>query len=149
MRSAVVAWGNRVRVNWSRWIVDCDQVYCLGAMQVWPGQEWSRCGTCGQVIASLIWPRDIEAIEAVLCLRPDEENRNWAWPETIEDLVLENVHHGLLSKMLNVDAESLTTPGHVPLVKVVDGVVIGGVIGGQLTTASRRHAIEESNKLQQ
>lgn len=146
--TALVSWGNRVRVNWSRWIVDCDSAMCLGAMQVWPGQEWSRCGTCERVITNLVWPRDPEAIEAILCVRPDEESRNWVWPETIDDLVLENVEHGLLSKMLKVDAESLTTPGHVPLVEVVDDVVVGGVIGHQLTTTSRRHAIEESNKLQ-
>lgn len=134
----LMQWGNRVRVNWGRWIVDCDSPFCLSAVQVHPGQDWAHCRDCNRTIANLIWPEDPEAIEVILCMRPDEEVRNWVWPETINDLVMENVVHGIFPPRIELGAPA----GIQMLVQVMDGRVVGGQVGLQLPSDSRRHAIE-------
>ena len=40
-------------------------------------------------------PTDREAIEMLLSLRPNPANRNWLPNETVEDLKLENIEHGI------------------------------------------------------
>jgi len=41
------------------------------------------------------FPEDRATIEAILLLRPNPANRNWLPGETLADLVLENVVHGI------------------------------------------------------
>lgn len=83
------------RVNWSRWIADCSNPHCRDAMMLPPGTPGMRCKDCG-AISEVVWPPDVEAITVVLARRPAEWNRNWAPPETVADLILENLEHGIL-----------------------------------------------------
>lgn len=88
-------------VNHGRWLVDCP--FC-GSTQVAAKTDrrflCAGTGSCGNAPAGgafvpVVWPKDTEAIEAVLVNRPDPNTRNWLPGETIKDLRRENVEHGI------------------------------------------------------
>lgn len=81
------------RVNASRWIVDCPNRFCGSAAQLRPGDGFF-CAECGTA-ADVVWPASTDAIEAALMLRPHWKNRNWEPGETVLDLLLENIRHGI------------------------------------------------------
>jgi len=79
----------RAYVNRGRWIAECE---CRHAAQVSSGDEW-RCPVCGTRYV-VLWPADRVAIQDALRQRP-VENQNWLPTETINDLLAENIEHGI------------------------------------------------------
>jgi hypothetical protein len=81
-------------VNHGAWLVKCPD--CEGAEYAWE-EGFYYCFSChnnsvGHQMRRLLFPEHREAIEAVLERRP-LLNRNWEEPETVEDLLLENIAH--------------------------------------------------------
>lgn len=76
-------------VNHNRWIAECP--HCKWAIQVVNETEMT-CGNC-HATDSIQYPNDRDAIDEVLSLRPNEENRNWYPYETLADLRIENAAH--------------------------------------------------------
>jgi hypothetical protein len=137
----VLPYGDYVRANWGRWLIDCSSPWCTSAMQVYPGQISVTCLDCGTTMGPLIWPADPDGIELLLLMRPVEKTRNWLPGETLQDLLAENVLHGILPKGIEpadpdaVAAELMTT---------VDDRLVSGLVGLQLRDDIRRHQIEEA-----
>lgn len=136
--SALLPFGDYVRANWGRWLIDCSSRYCTSAMQVYPGQVLVTCLDCGTTMGPLIWPADPAGVEALLSMRPDEKTRNWLPGETLQDLLMENVAHGILPPGLDLGASR-----PVELLTTVDERIVGGVVALSLTSDFRRHQIEE------
>jgi hypothetical protein len=102
--AAVVAF-----VNDGRWLAECPcgaaqlvsqsdrRYFCVDCMNQYAGGRWVR----------VAWPDDVtvEAIEALLVRRPFPDTRNWLPHETITDLFVENVTHGV---------GGIDAPGPVP-----------------------------------
>ena len=80
------------RVNHSRWLVDCPNCNSAEVMQV--GAKTFSCRECKSVY-TVVWPGNVDEINAILGIRPKAENRNWSPGETVEMLRLENVVHGI------------------------------------------------------
>lgn len=109
-REAALRWvGANVRVDWrargelhayvnhSNWVVDC--VFCRDALVAEPGEPFF-CPNCCMVsnnglAMAVIFPDNRAEIERVLLMRPDPEKRNWKLGETVEQLVAENIEHGI------------------------------------------------------
>lgn len=79
--------------NWGRWVARCPRLGCYSAKQLNPGQGFI-CDDCGH-ITDVVWPADTDIIEHLLMLRPDVTTRNWTASETVDDLWLENLRHGV------------------------------------------------------
>lgn len=124
--------GDYAHANWGRWVVLCSGPFCFAAQQVYPGQTLVTCQACETTLGPLIWPADPDAIEAILMLRPDMRTRNWHPGESLEDLLAENVAHGI----------DPPDTGHKVLIRSADGVLVGGAIGLLLRSDTRRHQIE-------
>lgn len=45
---------------------------------------------------TVVWPKKRQAIERVLLQRKDPLNRNWLIGETVDDLINENLEHGIV-----------------------------------------------------
>lgn len=97
------------RVNWGIWIASCDcgalssKVPAPGGVVFFdgPGAALVWCVRCRNGSTGRGWrpvagppPAVRAAIEAVLVLRPNVEDRNWDPSETIADLVAQNVERG-------------------------------------------------------
>jgi hypothetical protein len=67
--------------------------------------------------------------------RPEAPTRNWEPGETLEDLLAENVAHGLLPLELDVDGPS------VSLMATVDGRIVDGLLLDALPDAASRRAL--------
>ena len=86
---------NRKRVlayaNHGRWVADCP---CNGAEVVEPGEDM-LCGSCAMT-SSVQFPdeKTVAGIEAALGQRP-VLHRNWDPDETVDELVAQNIEHGL------------------------------------------------------
>lgn len=128
-----------VRANWGRWVADCPSPWCTSAMQVWPGQVHTRCGDCGTTMGPLIWPADPEGVETILLMRPDEKTRNWHPGETLNDLLNENIAHGILPKSIDWDSGAVQE-----LMTTMDDRLTGGLVALALPSNMRRHQIEEA-----
>lgn len=90
MRS--IGWdGVMVYANRGRWIAECE---CRSATQVQPDAKRWRCLECGARY-TLLWPGRRGEIEAALRVRRIV-NQNWLPTETVEDLLIENIEHGLM-----------------------------------------------------
>lgn len=113
-----------VRVNWSRWVSDCSGLLCLNAWQVQPGDTRWVCNLCGSV-TDLRWPPDPAAIELILSMRPDPHTRNWAPPETVTDLLAENIAHGVTPPEV---AALIGGPDTADLLTVIDGRATSGAL---------------------
>lgn len=85
------------------WVARCD---CGAEGVPGPGgvvfldQPLVWCPRCENVAVGGRWrvvrvPAVWEAIEAVLALRPDPETQNWQSQETLQDLIAENLAHGI------------------------------------------------------
>lgn len=81
------------RANWGRWLVDCPS--CPSALGLPPGTPVYSCWDC-DAVAEIVWPANPRDIERLLLMRPDPMNRNWEPGESLQDLYLENVDHGVL-----------------------------------------------------
>lgn len=84
----------RAKINYSRWIVMCP--HCNNAEFLFDDKRFfcTECQneTMDGKLYRIILPRSKRQIEALLEPRPTF-NRNWKYPETIEDLVEENEIH--------------------------------------------------------
>lgn len=85
-------------VNHGRWIARCP--FCKGAEMVDDTRaEFWCCGCRNAAVFSrpvyLVIPENRQEIEAVLLARPDYPTRNWRPGESLEDLIAENVRHGV------------------------------------------------------
>jgi len=138
--AALLPAGNYVIANWGRWVVNCASPACASAMQVWPGQEWVRCADCATLAADLIWPADPDGIEILLSMRPAEWNRNWLPGETLEDLLVENVAHGIFPPAVELEPGG---PSRV-LLRTAGDRIAGGLVAHSLRSDSRRHEIERT-----
>jgi hypothetical protein len=139
--NGLLPYGDWVRANWGRWIVDCTSRWCAGAMQVYPGQVLVTCGDCGTTAGPLIWPADPDGVETILLMRPDEKTRNWLPGETLQDLLVENACHGILMPGIEPDDPNAVT---VQLLATIDDRVVSGLVGLQIRSDARRHQIEEA-----
>jgi hypothetical protein len=79
-------------VSLGAWVGQC---LCGAGVACHPGWPEARCFACGSVYVAIAWPADRAAIEAALLRRPRMENRNWHQPETVADLLAENIAHGV------------------------------------------------------
>lgn len=110
------------RADWGRWIADCSGPYCRNAWKLQPGQTSWACNLCG-VVTDVVWPADPGAIEFLLMMRPDPATRNWAPPEPVEQLLLENVQHDVAPEWLINSLESIPD-----VLTIVDGRVVSGAL---------------------
>lgn len=98
----------RAYVNHGRWVAECP--FCGAAERLWDGTLQRKKGVpfpfglvggllhCGYTGSScpVEYPDDARTITSVLSRRPDEKTRNWFLNETVEDLLFENLEHGVV-----------------------------------------------------
>ena len=78
-------------VNHGRWVADC---VCNGAEIVGPGLEM-LCGSCGaRNTVKFPGPSTRDKIESVL-LQREPLRQNWYTDETVDELVAQNIEHGI------------------------------------------------------
>ncbi len=78
-------------VNHGRWVADCA---CNGAELVAPDQQM-LCGSCGaRNTVKFPPPKTKGKLETVLGAR-DPHSQNWSPDETVDELVAQNIEHGL------------------------------------------------------
>lgn len=92
-------------VSLGTWVAKCPRPWCIHADHAGPGPNTGRVGGltestftclyCG-LVCDTVWPDNADDIVRVLKQRPQVETRNWLPGETIEDLLMENVTHGLI-----------------------------------------------------
>jgi len=84
----------RAKINHSRWIVSCP--HCPNAEFLFTDKRFfcSECknGAISGKLYKVVMPKNKLQIQTLLEPRPIP-NRNWKYPETIEDLVKENELH--------------------------------------------------------
>jgi hypothetical protein len=89
-------------VNWGRWVANCPAPDCSNAEHYgvdggYPGglgREVFRCSYCG-LLCPVQWPPLTADIERLLVMRPVPATRNWLPGETLLDLMVENLRHGI------------------------------------------------------
>lgn len=81
-----------VFVAGGKWLVKCD---CGNYPSVHPDWRLALCFECGAIYEGLTMPDNAEDIEAVLVERPHPANRAWLPSETVNDLIAQNVEHGV------------------------------------------------------
>lgn len=139
------------RVCWGRWMVDCARPYCRSALTLGPdlvdergqllrrglgwGQREMTCWDCDFVTGPIVWPPDPHAIELLLRRRPDIKTRSWEPDERLEDLLADNIAHGLLPLELDPDGPT------VSVMQTIDQQIVGGLILNSLPDAERRRQI--------
>lgn len=89
-----------VRVRQGRWLALCP--WCHAAIYASELDRRFFCPLCGNVAVEgkwvpVVWPREPEAIEELLLVRPNPINRCWEPHETLDDLRAENRTAGLSS----------------------------------------------------
>lgn len=108
-----------VYISWGIWVAKCPADGCPNAEHF--GRDFDSghfggltmdtftCGHCGMTCTA-VWPDPRVAADAVrlLAMRPVPATRSWLPGELAEDLLAENVAHGLIA-----DTE-LLPPGHRP-----------------------------------
>ena len=78
-------------VNHDRWVADCP---CNGAELVAPGEEM-LCGSCGaRHTVKFPGPKTRAKIEGLLNVR-EPLFRNWHPDETADELLAQNIEHGI------------------------------------------------------
>lgn len=85
-------------VNHGVWLIVCPS--CPSAVRASRRDRRFLCCECGSVATGgtwlpVAWPADADRIEQLLAARPDKANRNWAPPETVATLELENAARGI------------------------------------------------------
>ena len=126
------------RINWSRIVVDCPRAWCTSALSLPPGWDVFQCWDC-HWRAPIVWPADLAGIVSVLALRPDPKTRNWEPGESILDLVRENIEHGILPDL--DELEKANAAG--PLILEQDGVIVTGAPGIVGDIAAARQRLDE------
>lgn len=77
-------------VSGGRWVVVCP---CGNAPSASPDWQLACCFECGAIYHPT-FPVEREALEALLLARPVTRTRNWAPPESVADLTVENAVNG-------------------------------------------------------
>lgn len=87
------------------WVADCPRPWCVHADHYGPGPMTGRIGGltektftclyCG-LVCEAVWPPNAEDIVRLLKQRPQPETRNWLPGEHIDELLMENIAHGLM-----------------------------------------------------
>lgn len=90
-RPFIASRGMEAYIGGGVWRVKCP---CGERTHADPDWKLACCFGCGRIHADLVFPEDRERIEKLLVLRPTIAERNWAQPETYEDLVAEQIAHG-------------------------------------------------------
>ena len=96
-----------VFVSWGLWVAACPRDGCRGSehfghvpgVTQWVGGLTSFgfvCARC-QLVCHSQWPDNADDIWYVLTRRPIWETRNWKPGETLEDLIVENALHGIIT----------------------------------------------------
>lgn len=101
--------------NWGVWVASCPRPGCQEAERLGHGLTGTvfTCSGCG-LRCRAQWPPNLADIEAVLSLRPAEETRNWLPGETIADLHVENLEHGIFDpRMLDPEVVLAVPDGKV------------------------------------
>jgi hypothetical protein len=86
-------------INHGRWTTDCPTCSRAHAPQgMWTHPDWriACCTECGAVYRHVAFPPHVDAMAAALLNRP-RDLQNWRSPETLDDLLAENVAHGVAS----------------------------------------------------
>jgi hypothetical protein len=103
------------------WVAKCPRPWCIHADHAGPGPNTGRVGgltektfTClyCELVCDAVWPDNAEDIVRLLKQRPQVETRNWLPYETIEDLLTENITHGLIDP-LSIPAGVIALDGHL------------------------------------
>lgn len=125
------------RMNWGRWVVDCSSPYCTGALKLPPHTTSMRCVDCGFRTTNIIWPLDTGAIETLLNLRPDIKTRNCEPGENSDQILVENIAHGILlpSNPLGI------------LSQTINGVVVGGSLAEIVPNSAARLEVGRSYQI--
>ncbi len=95
-------------VNFGRWVADCPAAPCrhpmtgergVGAEYVAPSLpfmcQWCWNADIGDRFREVDFPVDQQALEGELVKRVEPDNRNWTPGETVADLQIENIAHGV------------------------------------------------------
>lgn len=123
--------------NWGQWKARCPRLWCTNAMPIDRGQEQFAClgpDSCGWT-GEVAWPPDPDAIETLLLMRPVPRTRNWLPGESLEDLLQENVAHGI--ELPSVGGAT----GPVTVAVIVEDRLVGGLLHQQITAAGPRPQI--------
>lgn len=97
-----------VYVSWGLWVADCPADGCPGAEHFGHApisghvggltQIGFKCAHCGLICPAEWPPREVCAdVAGLLAMRPVPASRNWKVGEPVENLLAQNVEHGLLS----------------------------------------------------
>jgi adenine-specific DNA methylase len=78
-------------VTYGAWVIDCPACGQIGP--VWPELALAACQRCRALFNAVV-PPDWRVVESVLGARP-EQHRHCFPDETVADLVIENLAHGL------------------------------------------------------
>ncbi len=91
------------------WVTKCPRAWCVHVDHFGPGPNTGRvgglteklwhCFRC-QLVCEAQWPESPTDIEAIVGQRPMPETRNWLPGEDLEQLIAENVVHGLIAPEL-------------------------------------------------
>lgn len=93
-------------VSWGRWVADCPRrpIGCRNAEHMGAERPGGYVGgltetsfTCGHchLQCPVQWPAEREVIDALLGARPVPMTRNWVQGEPVQQLLAENIEHGL------------------------------------------------------
>jgi len=80
------------QIRGNAWVIQCE---CGAGNATDPQWQIACCFACGAVHRQVVFPKDAAAIEKVLLERPKVQNRHWMPGETVDDLIAENVAHGV------------------------------------------------------
>ena len=89
----------KAKVSHGRWVVDCPGEFCNGAEYVDMNNKIFMCCSCWNTEFENKWlkvsvPENRKEIEEIL-LKRSIKVRNWLPDETLDDLIKENLEHGL------------------------------------------------------
>ena len=93
------------RVYAGNWIVDCPRCRWAGVLPF--GEEAVGCPEC-ELFIEVVWPTEQFAagVARLLDMRPIIYTRNWLPHETLHDLAMENVEHGVFTPMIETSINS-------------------------------------------
>lgn len=117
------------------WIARCPRRDCWNAVALILGDPVMVCHgdrhACGAE-SPIVWPRDPEAIAALLRMRPAPLTQNWLPHETLQDLLTENAEHGCLPP------EWLALEQRTLILHEVEGMAMAGLLADSLPPPAQR-----------
>jgi hypothetical protein len=74
----------------------CWRVHCRCGERTHTNPEWKEacCFGCGAIWTNVVFPEDWQKIDTLLAKRAVQGMRNWQAPETLDDLITEQIAHG-------------------------------------------------------